>query len=108
MWSHLPKSCSAADGQVKDEALDLYSATPDQLSQELARRVNQRVDDILKAGSDADAVRLGLPGHRARLYQIRFDATAGTPCRLECDLTVPRDALMLQLNNKLVDSQSAL
>ena len=57
--------------------IDLFHATPDELIMELSRRVSKRVDDILKGGADADPIRLGLTGHRARLYEIRFKATPG-------------------------------
>ena len=71
-------SCDA-DGNVQNGGIDLFHATPDELTMELSRRVSKRVDDILKGGADADPIRLGSPGHRARLYEIRFKATAGGP-----------------------------
>lgn len=58
--------------------LDLLTATPEELTRELSQRVMKRLDERLKGTSDADPVRLGIQGHRARLYEHRFGATPGT------------------------------
>lgn len=66
-----------AEGVLQNQTANLSAASPDELVAELAKRVSKRVDDILKGGADADPIRLGMPGHRARLYELRFEATAG-------------------------------
>ena len=65
---------------MQSEAFDIMTATPNELSRELAARVAKRLDDTLKGASEADPVRLSMPGYRARLYEQRFQASAGTAC----------------------------
>ena len=66
----------AEDG-IHSEVLDLLTATPEELTRELSQRVMKRLDERLKGTSDADPVRLGIQGYRARLYEQRFGATPG-------------------------------
>lgn len=66
----------AEDG-IHSEVLDLLTATPEKLTRELSQRVMKRLDERLKGTSDADPVRLGIQGYRARLYEQRFGATPG-------------------------------
>ncbi|KAL3145189.1 hypothetical protein ABBQ32_000941 [Trebouxia sp. C0010 RCD-2024] len=62
---------------IQSQVLDLLTATPEELTRELSQRVMKRLDERLKGTSDADPVRLGIQGHRARLYEHRFGATPG-------------------------------
>lgn len=66
-----------ADDGMHSQAFDLLTATPEELTRELAQRVAKRLDERLKGSSDADPVRLGVPGYRARLYEQNFGATPG-------------------------------
>lgn len=66
-----------ADGAVHSQAFDLLTAAPEELMRELAQRVTKRLDDTLKGSSEADPIKLGNPGHRARLYEQRFGASPG-------------------------------
>lgn len=66
----------AEDG-LHAEVLDLLTATPEELTRELSQRVMKRLEERLKGNSDADPVRLGIQGCRARLYEHRFGATPG-------------------------------
>lgn len=66
-----------AEDRIHSEVLDLLTATPEELTRELSQRVMKRLDDRLKGTSDADPVRLGIQGYRARLYEQRFGATPG-------------------------------
>ena len=66
-----------AEHAIHSEALDLLTATPKELTCELSQRVMKRLDERLKGTSDADPVRLGIQGYRARLYEQRFGAIPG-------------------------------
>lgn len=66
----------AEDG-LQSQVLDLLTATPEELIRELCQRVTKRLDERLKGTSDADPVRLGVQGYRARMYEQRFGATPG-------------------------------
>lgn len=66
-----------ADGAVQSQVFDLLTATPEELTRELAQRVMKRLEDTLKGSSEADPVKLGNPGHRARMYEQRFGASPG-------------------------------
>ena len=68
--------CPAEDG-IHSEVLDLLTATPEELTRELSQRVMKHLDERLKGASDADPVRLGAQGYRARLYEQKFGATPG-------------------------------
>ena len=75
--------CLADDG-VHSQTFDLLTATPEELTRELAQRVSKRLDEKLKGSSDADPIRLGVQGFRARLYEQRFGATPGVHlCQLK-------------------------
>lgn len=66
-----------ADGAVQSQVFDLLTATPEELTRELAQRVMKRLEDTLKGSSEADPVKLGNPGHRARMYEQSFGASPG-------------------------------
>ena len=72
--------CLLADDGVHSQAFDLLTATPEELTRELSQRVMKRLEERLKGSSDADPVRLGVPGYRARVYEQRFGATPGWDC----------------------------
>ncbi|DBA90633.1 TPA: 5'-3' exoribonuclease 2 [Trebouxia sp. C0004] len=72
------------DGAVQSHVFDLLTATPEELTHELAQRVMKRLEDTLKGSAEADPVKLGNPGHRARLYEQRFGANPGEGVEKMC------------------------
>lgn len=70
-------ACLIADDGVHSQVFDLLTATPEELTRELAQRVMKRLEERLKGNSDVDPVRLGIQGYRARLYEQRFGAVPG-------------------------------
>ncbi len=68
---------ACAGDAVHCQTLDLLTATPQELTRELAQRVMKRLEDTLKGNSEADPVRLGVQGYRARLYEQKFGASSG-------------------------------
>ncbi|KAL0046758.1 hypothetical protein WJX82_009320 [Trebouxia sp. C0006] len=72
------------DGAVQSQVFDLLTATPEELTRELAQRVMKRLEDTLKGSSEADPVKLGNPGHRARMYEQRFGASPGEGVEKMC------------------------